>query len=127
MRVVVISFACLLVALIVWFCFFYFSIETTLEDFNLRFDKISDSITYINWNDAVIETDNMINKWEKIKKHWEYFVHQDDLDEISASLLKMKRAIENHDKTLSLMQVEDLKIFFERIKGNESLTLENIF
>lgn len=117
----------LIVIIVIWALFYYLSIEKTIDYFDIELKKIYASATDENYNDAQVNITKVIEKWKNTEKLWVYFVHQGDVDDIASSILKIDAYIKTENKSMILSEIEELKKYLRMIKGNESLTLENIF
>jgi hypothetical protein len=71
--------------------------------------------------------DRIIKRWEETEKTWIYFVNQTEIDDIKASILKIDNNIKIKNQELALIDIEEFKKFIRLVRGNESLSLENIF
>ena len=127
MRMLYISLVWLIVIILIWACFYYISIEETINFFNAELDKMYDATIDDDFSSAKHSVSILSERWKKIEKLWVYFIHQADVDDITTSILKIDAYIKTEDKSLILSEIEELKKYFKMVEGNESLTLENIF
>ncbi|QSX07048.1 DUF4363 family protein [Sedimentibacter sp. zth1] len=127
MKYILISLLCLIIIISIWFCFYYFSISSAYEFFSTNLDMLSDFVLQNEYNEAYELTVKIMSEWDKIEKVWVFFVHQEDIDSIRASINKLYRSIEVNSTVYSLGEIEQLMSLIIKVRGNECLTLENIF
>jgi len=122
-----ISFAWLFIIILIWALFYFLSIEKTIDFFDIELKSIYSSAINENYNEAQINVNKIQEQWKKTEKLWIYFVHQGEVDDISASILKIDVYIKTENKSMILSEIEELKKLLRIVKGNESLSFENIF
>jgi len=122
-----ISFAWLFIIILIWALFYFLSIEKTIDFFDDELKKIYSSAINENYNEAQINVNKIQEQWKKTEKLWIYFVHQGEVDDISSSILKIDVYIKTENKSMILSEIEELKKLFRMVKGNESLSFENLF
>lgn len=127
MRMLYISLIWLVIIIIIWALFYFLSIEKTINYFDTELTKIYSAAFSEEYNDAQINITKLLEKWKKTEKFWVYFIHQGDVDNIASSILKIDAYIKTENKSMILSEIEELKKYLRMVKGNESLTLENIF
>lgn len=127
MRMVVISLIFLLILIFVWFWFHFTSIEIVTSFYWENLIDLSNTIYNDNWDKAEKDIIIYINKWEETRSLWVYFLNQDDIDEIDKSFKMLHVYINNYNKTMAQSELEQLRVYFNIIKENECLSLENIF
>ncbi|HBB29630.1 MAG TPA: hypothetical protein DC000_10385 [Clostridiales bacterium] len=127
MRMLCISFAWLFIIILIWALFYFLSIEKTIDFFDDELKKIYSSAINENYNEAQINVNKIQEQWKKTEKLWIYFVHQGEVDDISSSILKIDVYIKTENKSMILSEIEELKKLFRMVKGNESLSFENLF
>lgn len=127
MRMVVISLIFLLILIFVWFWFHFTSIEIVTSYYWENLIDLSNTIYNDNWDKAEKDIIIYINKWEETRSLWVYFLNQDDIDEIDKSFKMLHVYINNFNKTMAQSELEQLRVYFNIIKENECLSLENIF
>lgn len=123
----IISIICFLIILAVWFAFYQFSISNIYDYFEENLNKLSEYILDEDFESASSLIDTIINEWNEIEKIWVFFVHQEDIDNIITSINKVKISIEMKNRLYTLSEIEDLMYILRIVRGNESLSLENVF
>lgn len=127
MKNLIVALFCFLIILSIWFCVNYIFLDDVINQYNTDLDKLTNLVLKEDFSDCVIKVNDMLNNWKDVEKMWVYFVHQSDVDNIKQSLLDLSYCVLTRDKILSLLKIENIKSQLRRVKGNESLTLENIF
>ena len=127
MRMLCISFAWLFIIILIWALLYYLSIEKAVDYFDVELKNIYVSAIGGELNEAQINISKILDKWKNTEKLWIYFIHQQDVDDISSSILKIDAYIKTDNISMILSEIEELKKLLRMVKGNESLTLENIF
>lgn len=127
MRMMVISFIVILIIIFIWFWFHFSSIEVVTSYFFENLIDMSNSIDANDWDKARTDMIKYSKKWEESKLPWIYFLNQKDIDNIDTSFSKLDVYVKNENKTMAQAELEQLKAYFNVIKENECLTLDNIF
>ena len=127
MKMLYVSLSWLLIVIIIWALFYYLSIEKTIDYFENELSVMRIALSSENYNDAQVSLNKLLDYWKKTEKLWIYFVHQGDVDEIGACLLKMDVYIKTENISMALSEIEELRITMRMVQGNESLSFENIF
>ncbi len=127
MRMLYISFAWLFIIILIWALFYYLSVEKNIDFFDVELKNIYSSAINENYNEAQINVNKIQEQWKKTEKLWIYFVHQGEVDDISSSILKIDVYIKTENKSMILSEIEELKKLLRMVKGNESMSFENIF
>lgn len=127
MKTLYISLACLITILIIWFLVFNFFIDNAIQYFFSELDILHDNILKEDYIGARTTMDRIIKKWEETEKVWIYCVNQTEIDDIKASISKIDNNIKIKNQELALIEIEEFKKFVRLVRGNESLSFENIF
>lgn len=127
MRMMVISFIVILIIIFIWFWFHFSSIEVVTSYFLENLIDMSNTIDANDWDKARTDMITYSKKWEESKIPWIYFLNQKDIDNIDTSFAKLEIYIKNVNKTMAQAELEQLRSYFNVIKENECLTLDNIF
>lgn len=127
MRMVVISFIFLLILIFVWVWFHFTSIEMVTSYYWENLLNLSNTIYNDDWDKAERDLAVYIDKWEKTRSLWVFFLNQDDIDEIDKSFKMVDVYINNYNKTMAQAELEQLRVRFNVIKENECLSIDNIF
>lgn len=126
MRIVVITFVLLMVLIGIWAWFHFTSIEIVVAYYWENLINLSNTIYLDNWEKAEMDMVKYIKKWDETRSLWIYFLNQDDIDLIDASMRKLDVFILNKNKELAQAELEQLGVLFNVIKEEECLSLENI-
>lgn len=127
MKTLYISLAFLIIILITWFLAFNFFIDSTIKNFNSELYALHDDILKEDYIRARTTMDRIVNKWEETEKIWIYFVNQTDIEDIKTAILKIDSYLKIENQSLTLLEIEEFKKFLRLVRGNENLSLENIF
>lgn len=127
MKTLYISLAWLLCIIILWFFVYNFILDNSIKYFFDELDILYDNIIKENYNEAKPIIDKINERWEKTEKIWIYCVNQSEVENIKASINKIENYIKIENQTMALLEIEEFKKFLSLVKGNESLSLENIF
>lgn len=127
MKTLYISLAFLIIILIIWFLVFNFYIDSEIQYFFSELDTLHEDILREDYIRARTNMDKIIKKWEGTEKVWIYCVNQTEIDEIKASIQNIDNYIKIENQSLALLEIEEFRKFLRLVRGNESLSLENIF
>jgi len=118
----------LLVLLILISGMFVYSgyIKRVEQDFTKIIDEISDLVSKGQWEYAKKKSNDLNNLWEKSEKKLAIFNDHGDLDEIRLVIGDLEESISFTDTEHSKKAIESIRVLFERLIKNESLSLENI-
>lgn len=89
-------------------------------------EEISDCVNREDWNEADEKTKALIENWKKHEAILAMFNDHEDLDEIRLSIGDLKDSISHSDVEHTEKAITEFKILLERLRKNESLSLENI-
>lgn len=98
----------------------------TEKELMFNIDEISDCVNREDWICADEKTKVLIEKWEKHEVILAMFNDHEDLDEIRLSIGDLKESISHSDVEHTAKAITEFKILLERLRKNESLSLENI-
>lgn len=127
MKGVIISITCLIIIIIGWGVFYYFSIEDTVNYYWDELDKLAYVVEDEKWAEADSMMETYLEKWEQTRNLWIYFLNQDNVNQIDVSISRLKDYISNKNVILSQSEMEELKCKFNFVDENECLSWENIF
>lgn len=127
MKNLIIALFCFLIILGIWFCVNYIFLDDVINQYNIDLEELTSLVLKEDYANCMIKVNDLLNNWSDVEKLWVYFVHQSDIDNIRRSLLDLSYCVLTREKALSLLKLEDVKSQLRRVRGNESLTLENIF
>ncbi len=127
MRMVIISFIVILLLVFTWLWFHFSSIEVVTSYFTENLIELSNIVDANDWDNARIDVDIYIKKWNESKTPWIYFLNQKDINDIDTSFAKLQVYIKHANETMAQAELEQLKAYFKIIKENECLSLDNIF
>ncbi len=127
MRSVIICLVSVIVIILIWFGFYYYSIEDTYLYYWNELEGLTQIVNEQNWDEANLKMSSYMDKWESTRKLWIYFLNQHHVNEIDITINRLNKYIKEKETPLSLAQIEELKYRFKIVKEGECLTLENIF
>ncbi len=127
MRMVVISLTILLVLMAIWTWVHFTSIDPMTEYYREELTRLGDLVDEGDWDNVELHMIHYYKEWQGTRELWIYFVNQDDIDNIDASMGKLKSFVRNQNKVMAQAELEHLKVLFDIIKENECVTLDNIF
>lgn len=127
MRMVVISFIVFLLIIFAWAWFHFTSIEIVTTYFWENLIELSNAVDVDDWDKAEKDMIVYTEKWEEARQLWIYFLNQKDINNIDASFRKLEVYLRNFDKTKAQAELEQLRVFFNVIKEQECLSLDNVF
>lgn len=96
------------------------------EELSSMLDEISDMFQSEDWDKISNKTEEVSEKWEKNEAYLSMFNDHEDVDDIRLSISNLKESIRYQDKEHSQKAVEETKILLNRLRKNETLSLENI-
>ncbi len=96
------------------------------QDFTKMIDEISDLVNKSQWEYAKEKINDLKDLWEKSEKKLAIFNDHGDLDEIRLVIGDLGESISFTDAEHSKKAIESIRVLFERLIKNESLSLENI-
>jgi len=111
----------------IWTWVHFTSIDPMTEYYREELTGLGDLIDAGDWDSVESNMVNYYEEWQDTRELWIYFVNQDDIDNIDASMEKLKSFVGNRDKVMAQAELEHLKVLFVVIKENECVTLDNIF
>ena len=89
-------------------------------------EDISDSVNREDWVNANKQTKTLTEKWTKHEVILAMFNDHEDLDKIRLSIGNLKESISYKNSEQTKKAITEIKILLERLKKNDSLSLENI-
>ncbi len=127
MKTLYISLAWLLIIIILWFFVYNFVLNNAINFFSDELNILHESVIKENYNEAKPNIDKIKKRWEETEKIWIYCVNQSEVENIKSSISKIENYIKIENQAMALLEIEEFKKFLSLVKGNESLSLENIF
>lgn len=101
-------------------------LENTTDDLLSNLDKVSECSYKEQWEECRHQTDKLIEIWIKNQPVLSMFNDHEDIDEINLSISALKESVKFEDTEHTFKSLEETKILIERIRKNETLSLENI-
>lgn len=102
------------------------SLETSAEKLERSLITLESAIKNDNWDMANDELESFTRLWGKTKNSWQIFINHEEIDNIDATLAKVKQLVKLKEKTDSLSEISALRLFIVHIPQKESLCLVNI-
>ncbi len=127
MKTLYISLAWLLIIIMLWFFVYNFVLNNAINFFSDELNILHESVIKENYNEAKPNIDKIKKRWEETEKIWIYCVNQSEVENIKSSISKIENYIKIENQAMALLEIEEFKKFLSLVKGNESLSLENIF
>ena len=99
--------------------------NTTLE-LSEALEGILDSLEIEDWKECEEKNRALLEKWQKSEATLAMFTDHEDIDKVKLSFGDLNESILEKDKTQALISLSQARILLERLKKNESISLENI-
>lgn len=103
------------------------SLETSAEKLEQNLSSLEQAIKGDNWEMANAELESVNQLWERTKNSWQIFIDHEEIDNIDATLARIKQLVSLKEKADSLSEISALKLYIVHIPQKESLRLVNIF
>lgn len=78
------------------------------------------------WSECKKETDKLLKKWSENEAVLAMFNDHEDVDSVKLSIGELKESVSHKSKEHTFKSLTEAKILLERLKKNETLSLENI-
>lgn len=101
-------------------------LDTVSSELSENLSSISEAIKKENWENCTEKINNLTKYWKKNEPILAMFNDHEDVDHIKLSISELKVYIKNHNQEEALKALEEAVIYFERIRKNENLSLENV-
>lgn len=101
-------------------------LENTLNDIEESLNSVAELAYAKKWDGCKKETEKLVSIWSKNEPTLAMFNDHEDVDNVKLSIGELKESVfhENYEHTFKSLEVT--KILLDRIKKNETLSLENI-
>jgi len=103
------------------------SLAASAEKLEQRLNSLESAIKDDNWEMANDQLESFNQLWRKTKNSWQIFINHEEIDNIDATLAKIKQLVSLKAKADSLSEISALRLFIIHIPQKESLCLVNIF
>ncbi len=103
------------------------SLESSSQRLEQSLDSLEQAIKGDNWDMANEQLESFNQVWEETKNLWQIFIDHEEIDNIDATLARVKQLVSIKEKADSLSEISALKLFIVHIPQKESLRLVNIF
>lgn len=113
----------ILITGILTYCSYLRSVE---DDLMMIIENISLEIHRNDWEKSKKNYELLDKKWDSSEKILAMFNDHGELDEIKLVIGDLKESISCENLEHALKSITEIEILLERLKKNESLTLENI-
>ena len=103
-----------------------FYLEDAVGEIEKCFVDISDMVYEKEWEKCIKKTEKLLDVWRKNEPILAMFNDHEDVDNIKLSIGELKESVlhKNYEETFKTLA--EAKILLERIRKNETLSLENI-
>lgn len=125
MKTFIISLVVLAI-LITGVCVYSVYLDKTMSDLQENLECLLDCINKEQWDKCENEINCLSKNWEKNEPILAMFNDHEDIDNINLSVSDLKESIACKDTEHTLKSLKETKILLERIRKNETLSLENI-
>jgi hypothetical protein len=122
-----------LIASLILLCLIIFSGILSMNSIKKSSDKItgmvkntSDLVASGNWSNASKNMESIQGSWDKTEKLWGILVDHYEIDNIEMAMTKSRKYIETKDTSMSLAELDNLKLMIEHIYSKESINIKNI-
>lgn len=108
-----------------------FSLESSIlkatDSLSRSLDLVKESVRSARWQEALELWEQIDKTWRVHQEHWNIFIHNDDLDDVTIHLARLKSYLENEEQASSLAEIVEVEIQLVQLHKQEVLTLKNIF
>ena len=101
-------------------------LDNFAEDLNKILENLSEYTHNENWDKSEEEINDLLKKWSKNEAILAMFNDHEDVDNLKLSIYELKKDVFFKDKKHISKTLSETKILLERLKKNETLTLENV-
>ena len=115
-------FVCIVISVIIYATY----LGNVAEDLDKMLENLSAYTHNENWEMCEKEIDNILKEWSKNEATLAMFNDHEDVDNLKLSIHELKKDITFKDKKHISKTLTETKILLERLKKNETLTLENV-
>ena len=102
------------------------SLAASAEKLEQSLSSLESAIKNDNWEMANNELESFNQLWRKTKNSWQIFINHEEIDNIDATLARVKQLVSLKAKADSLSEISALRLFIVHIPQKESLCLVNI-
>lgn len=92
-----------------------------------KLNKLESNIENNNWQTASVINKSLQDKWEETENLWTPLLDHGRIDTLEDSLIKIKQAIQEEDKTEALLEIAVSKRLVQNVPNTEKVNLKNIF
>ena len=101
-------------------------LDNAMEDIDEILNNISDTLNENNWSLCKEKTLKLSEIWDKNEPILAMFNDHEDIDKIKLAIGELKENVSQRNYEHTSKTLAETKILLERIKKNETLSLENI-
>ncbi len=106
--------------------FYSFYLYGTVSEFEAKIEKISENAYNTDWNRCKKEIDILLSDWEKDEAILSMFNDHEDVDKLELAIRDLKESVSFKNREHTFKSISQIKALLERLRKNETLTLENI-
>ena len=115
-------FACIIIGVSIYATY----LNNVAEELEKSLEILSKSAHDEDWVKCKKEIDDLSGKWSKNEAILAMFNDHEDVDNLKLSINELKKDVSFKDKKHIFKTLTETKILLERLKKNETLTLENV-
>ncbi|NLI90874.1 MAG: DUF4363 family protein [Peptococcaceae bacterium] len=101
-------------------------VKHTAETIQVELNQAETLIHSNEWSEASALIDKTFNNWTSARHWWAIILNHSTLDSIEISYARLQQFTQNKETSLSLAELNTLKVLLENIPESESLRLNNI-
>lgn len=126
MRALVTSGVLLLIIIIILLCAGWY-LNSTSSELLADMERTIEYVENDSWNEAKDSTDRIMQQWIHTSGRYQYMIHHNEIDAVSTALERLRRYIQEKNKTDSLAEASVLRFLFEHLPKKNALTGGNVF
>lgn len=115
-----------LAVLLIGINIYSFYLEDTVKNIEECIKDVSETAYKKEWEPCKEKIEELVEVWSKKEPILAMFNDHEDVDNIKMSIGELKESVLHKNYEHTFKSLENVKIMLERIRKNETLTLENI-
>lgn len=92
-----------------------------------KLNKLEANVENENWQAAKATNEALQDKWEEVEKVWTPLVDHSRIDGLENSLIKIKKAVKEEEKTEALLEIAVSKRLVQNVPNTQKISFKNIF
>ncbi|NLM03770.1 MAG: DUF4363 family protein [Clostridiales bacterium] len=101
-------------------------INNSADQLTYEIEKLDESIDELNWDEAKIHMEGIMDNWQKIKKIWLTILEHEEVNNIDLLLGRLKRYVEIEESNDATSEIAALKLLIQHTTEKGSFKLVNI-